>query len=150
MMELHQLISVTATAEPDVYIASVDLTDNHGERYVADYASREGDTFGLAPEVRSAVLQWIADGKPVEPYVAPPLVAILPSLTPRQVRLGLLSVGITEGAVEAALEDDPEALIEWRYATSIERQHPLVTSLGEHFELPAAQIDTLWLWAADL
>lgn len=80
----------------------------------------------------------------------PPPPSPLPDLSPRQVRLGLLSIGITEGAVEAALEADPEALIEWRYATSIERQHPLVSSLGEHFELPAAQIDTLWLWAADL
>lgn len=100
-------------------------------------------------------LSWIGPGnKPsfqdVVSVTVPPAATVFPDLTPRQVRRGLLSIGITEGAVEAALEDDPEALIEWRYATSIERQHPLVYSLGNYFELPDEQIDTLWLWAADL
>lgn len=152
-MELHELISVSATAETNVYVALVDITDVNGERYVTEYGSRPGDTFGLAPLVRAAVEQWITDGRLVAPYVPPSpdeLRAGFPTLSPRQVRLGLLSIGITEGAVESALVNDPEALIEWRYATSIERQHPLVASLGEHFELPAAQIDTLWLWAAAL
>lgn len=70
-MQLHAIISVTATSEPDVYLASVDITDTAGERYTADYVSRDGDTFGLAPTIRGAIVQWITDGKPVQPYVEP-------------------------------------------------------------------------------
>lgn len=73
MMQFHEIISVSATNEPDVYLALVDITDNDDERSEVGYVSRPGDTFGLAPQVRTAVLQWIADGKTVEPYVLPPL-----------------------------------------------------------------------------
>lgn len=70
-MQLHAILSVAATSEPDVYVASVDITDTARERYIADYVSRDGDSFGLAPTVRAAIEQWISDGKPVEPYVEP-------------------------------------------------------------------------------
>ena len=73
-----------------------------------------------------------------------------PTLSPRQVRLGLLSIGVTNALVEVALGEDEAALIEWHYATSIERSHPLVDSLADHFELPPEQVDSLWLWAAEL
>ena len=75
-----------------------------------------------------------------------------PALNPAQIRLGLLSVGITGAMVESALEDDAEALTEWRYRPSYLRTHPLVIALSSpaHFDLPAEQVDALWLWAAEL
>lgn len=72
-MELHEIISVAATDEDGVYIATVDITDMGGERYETDYVSRAGDIFGLAPAIRTAVEAWIADGKPVAPYEPPPV-----------------------------------------------------------------------------
>lgn len=68
---LHEVRSVGATAEPAVYVLSVDITDMHGERYDCDYCSRPSDTFGLAPAVRAALDQWLADGGPVAPYAPP-------------------------------------------------------------------------------
>lgn len=71
-------------------------------------------------------------------------------LSPRQIRLALDSIGITEAMVEAELDGDNHGLIEWRHATQYEREHPLVVALGVAFELPSEQIDDLWIWAQEL
>lgn len=81
--------------------------------------------------------------------------ALLP-LTRRQMKLGLLSIGITGQMVEAELAeiedtfDREYALIEWQEAGQIERSHPLVDELADAFSLPAEQVDTLWVWASSL
>ena len=72
-MQLHEIQAVTATADPGIYVATVDITDMDGDRYITDYPSIPGDTFGLAPVIRAAIDQWIADEKPVQPYEPPPL-----------------------------------------------------------------------------
>lgn len=152
MAQLHSIFSVRADIG-GAYLVTADITDMRGDRNVVDYALTPGDTFGLAPVIRGAVNSWINSGSPVAPYVAPTAEerrAFFPTLSPRQIRLVLNTLGITEGMVEAALEGDPEGLIEWRYATQVSRLHPLVVYLGEHFELPPEQIDSLWIWASEL
>ena len=72
-MQLHEVFSVTATLEPDVYILDVDITDMNGERYRCEYASSPNDPFGLAPVVRTAVDQWIATNNPILPHVIQPI-----------------------------------------------------------------------------
>jgi hypothetical protein len=67
---LHEIHSVSETAEAGVYVAIVDLSDINGERYVDQYVSRPDDGFGLAPTVRDAIAAWIADGKPVSAHVS--------------------------------------------------------------------------------
>ncbi|TPJ33683.1 hypothetical protein [Mesorhizobium sp. B2-8-3] len=76
----------------------------------------------------------------------------MPTLNPAQIRLGLLSVGITEAMVEAAIGNDPASLIDWRMRPSYRRLHPLVLALSapNKFNLPADQVDALWAWAKDL
>lgn len=77
-------------------------------------------------------------------------------LTCRQVKLGLLSIGITGAMVDAridAIEDEAEreyARIEWQEAGTINRGHPLVDDLAVAFALPDEQVDALWIWAAGL
>lgn len=155
MMELHQIISVTATNETDVFIASVEITDVNSERYVADYTSRPDDTFGLARAVRAAVDQWITDGKPIEPYVEPPAPP-LPPLTARQLRLGLVSASILPSQVDAAITAIPDvtaravAEIEWEYATQFERDHQLIEHVGVALGLTVEQIDAMWQAALEL
>lgn len=104
-------------------------------------------------------IEWI-DGawaqvkipEPPEPGPEP-----TPQLSQRQLFLGLLSIGITEAMVDAMIETiiaDPQeraaAMIEWRKAGSYNRDHWLVGALATAFELPANQVDDLWLWAAGL
>lgn len=81
-------------------------------------------------------------------------IAFLP-LTRRQLRRGLLSLGVRTADVEekiAALPDDQReiALIDWQDASTHDRSHPLVSMLGAAFGLTEAQIDAAWLEAQEL
>ena len=73
-----------------------------------------------------------------------------PPLTARQLRLGLLNTGTTEAQVEAhiaSIEDDFDrqaADIEWRSATTFDRLHPLVVSLGAALGYSPEWIDSLF------
>lgn len=84
--------------------------------------------------------------------LTPPV--LLPNLTMRQFRLGLLSAGLLAG-VDAAIDglDEPErsaARIEFEYAGEVVRTDPWVTTLAAVMGLSAAEIDALWAWAAGL
>ena len=53
----------------------------------------------------------------------------------------------------AAISDATQrelAQIDWEYSVNIRRQSPLVLSLGPALNLPAAQIDALFVTAATL
>lgn len=93
---------------------------------------------------------------PVAPYTPPPpptpeeIRATMPVLERAQVLLALDSIEITEEMVDAALAGDRQGMIEWKNRLRFRRDHYLIDSLGTVFGLPPEQIDTLWLWAADL
>jgi hypothetical protein len=106
----------------------------------------------IGPEDFPSGQRWTGSGWEDLPAAPPPLSPI----TPRQMLIGLLSIGITEAMVLAELEAiaDPQeraiALIEWQRAGAIDRNHPLVDELAATFELPPEQVDDLWRWAAGL
>lgn len=83
----------------------------------------------------------------IDPSLVP--VVIPASVTARQARLALLQIGKLD-AVSAALTAIPDpaqrtaAQIEWEYATVIERNSPLVTSLAAGLGLTATDIDALF------
>ncbi len=95
----------------------------------------------------------VVDALPAEPA---PLLPVLPPLTRRQLRLALLSIGVTAEDVEAHISDitDPvdraAAMIEWEDATHYKRDHPLVADVAASMALPPAQVDALWVWAGGL
>ena len=62
---------------------------------------------------------------------------VISEITSRQFRLSLLAAGVDPGLVEQSIIDnvtDPvqqkAALIEWEYANSVQRDNPLVATLG--------------------
>ncbi len=105
---------------------------------------------GDAPEIGST---WTGSEWTAPP---PPEPAPLPPLTRRQLRLGLLSIGITAEDVEVqinAIADPTErayGMIEWQDATQFRRDHPLLAQVAAAMELPAEQVDDLWGWAGGL
>lgn len=95
----------------------------------------------------------------VAAYVPPSseeLRAALPRLTRRQFKLGLLEHGITSDQILATINAMPDGMekevakIEWEDATTFERGHPLVSSIGSSLGLTEQQIDTMWAAAAAL
>ena len=106
------------------------------------FAVFDGETFVNPPEPEPPV------------YVPPP--PVFPKLTRRQLRLGLLNIGITADIVEAQLNaiadpmDRAAAMIEWQDASSYERDHPVLVQVAAALNLPTEQVDALWMWAAGL
>ena len=88
------------------------------------------------------------------PYVAPS--PTFPPLSPRQLRLMILQIGLTDADVEAQIAAIPDpteraaASIEWQWATRYDRTHPLVATLATALEFTDAELDALWAYAADL
>lgn len=92
----------------------------------------------------------------VSPYTAPPdptpeeQRAAMPTLTARQLRLGLIANGITLASVQSAIDGitDPTerevAQVEWEYATTFERTHSLISQIGSALNLTPEEIDTMW------
>jgi len=101
---------------------------------------------------RQMIAEWEAQGNTIAPYEPPP--EPLRPLTARQLRLGLVTNGISLSSVEAAIdaiEDETErevARIEWEYATTFERSHPLIEQVGSALGLTPEQIDDMWAEAA--
>lgn len=156
---LHEILSVRETAEPDVYIARVDLTDSGGDRYEADYVSRPGDPFGLADDVRDAIAGWINEEKPVEKFTPPKAEdhrKSMPRLTPRQLRLQLVKGGFLLETIDQVLNNIPNkaqrdvAKIEWDFASEYRRDHPLIQQLATTLSLSPETVDQMWIEAAKL
>ncbi|WP_156936488.1 hypothetical protein [Mesorhizobium sp. LNJC384A00] len=88
------------------------------------------------------------DGSQWGPVVLTP--ADFPSLSPRQIRLALNDIGITSADVATKLAGNEAGTIEWNYATYFKRTHPLIAALTPAFALTEAQVDSLWLYAAEI
>jgi hypothetical protein len=71
-------------------------------------------------------------------------------VTQRQLRLGLLQSGIDPDTITAMLSSNKESLIEWNYATTIDREHPLVSQLGLALGKTSKEIDDLFGMAKEL
>ena len=74
---------------------------------------------------------------------------LVPSeVTPRQFRLALLAVEIDPANITAML--DGESLIEWEYASSIRRDHPLIDSLADTLGKTSEEVDAIFINANGL
>lgn len=72
------------------------------------------------------------------------------AISPRQLRLALLSSGISPDSIlnQINLIPDPalkaSALIEWEYSTEFKRNHPLVQSIATALALTEEQVDNIF------
>ncbi|TKT46179.1 hypothetical protein [Rhizobium sp. LC145] len=97
---------------------------------------------------RQKIAAWEAAGNVIPPYVSPP--QVLGPLTARQLRLGLVMNGYAIEQVEAAIDaiENPQdravAKIEWEYASTFNRTHPLIAQVGTVLGLTSETIDAMW------
>lgn len=104
-------------------------------------------------EAGSAQIGWAYDGEaftppPPEPEAVPAAVSM------RQARLALSRAGLLADA-ETAISGmtgtaGDEARIEWEYATSLRRDHPLIAALGQTLGLDDAAKDDLFRQAGKI
>ncbi len=95
------------------------------------------------------------DGSFVEPVRPQSQQIDFPDITPRQIRLALLSIGVYPADIDAALEnlsepEKSEAIINWKYAIDFKRDNPLVEQVGAMIGKTAQEIDDLWIYASTL
>jgi len=86
-----------------------------------------------------------------------PITIVSPeTISARQIRLWLIDNNISLSSVENAINgivDEKlreKTLVEWEYAPYVERNHPLLNTLGEVLGLSSEQIDAAFLAASQL
>jgi hypothetical protein len=72
------------------------------------------------------------------------------SVTPRQARLALLAAGLLDKVESAVAAAGGATKITWDYATAVNRDDPMIASIGSALSLTSAQIDALFTQAAIL
>ncbi|MER9628903.1 hypothetical protein [Mesorhizobium sp. M0296] len=129
---------------------SIDMEINHPVHGWIPFTASPRDPEVLGRQLYASASASATPYVPATPPTVEELREAMPTLSPRQVRRALLSIGIAEADVEMKLVNDPAGMIEWRWATYFRRTHPLIDSLGSLFSITPAQIDSLWAWAAAL
>lgn len=78
------------------------------------------------------------------------------SVSARQIRLWLVSHGVSLAAVESAIDGIPDqqqrdmVRVEWEYAPYVERSHPMLVPLAAALGLSEAQVDQAFREAASI
>ncbi|WP_337267523.1 hypothetical protein [Oryzifoliimicrobium ureilyticus] len=133
--------------------SSIDMEINHPELGWIPFTASSTDAENAGKELFDAAKASAAA------YVPPTDAqrrAQLPLLTARQLRLGLINAGYLLSQVQAAIEalpigpDRERALVEWDYASSFERMHPLIAGVAGSLKLSDAEIDAIWMAATNL
>ena len=89
----------------------------------------------------------MASGEPIAPAPAP--VPVVPSsVTPRQVRLLLLSQGLLANVESIIAASDEATKITWAYASEFNRNDPLLEALATQLGLTSQQVDDFFIAAA--
>lgn len=70
-------------------------------------------------------------------------------ISPRQIRMALLSLGLAENAIDGAISNlsspsKEQAQIAWKYSTSFKRDAEAVSIIGSLLSLSSEQLDQIW------
>ena len=155
--EIENVIAIQRTLEDGVLIITADIVDASGNILRGAHGYRPSDPHGLGPVFK----EWL-EANPTFPkadYIAPTATeqrGMLADLTARQFRLGLIKAGKSLATVDeaiAAMAAGPAketAQVEWEYATTFSRMHPLIETIGLSLGLTPTEIDTMWSEAEKL
>jgi len=98
----------------------------------------------LVPMTEEDVAQWEADANRPEPVPG--------RISKRQMKLGLLQVGLLDQVEALIAQADRATQIEWADSGDIYRSSPVLNGLASHLQPPlsSAQVDDLFRLAATL
>jgi hypothetical protein len=76
-------------------------------------------------------------------------------ISPRQIRMALLSLGLTESMIDTVILNlqsplKEQAQIAWKYSLSYKRDETAVQAIGSLAGLSSEQLDSVWIMAKDL
>lgn len=120
---------------------------------------RPGENNAWNLEVIEAAQVWRSAGGVIDAWVPPTaeeIREVMQPLSARQFRLGLISSGKELSQVDAGIAAIPDATerglaeVEWGFATTFKRAHPLVVSLSLALGFTPEEVDTLWEQALQL
>ena len=157
VFEVVQVHKITDTDRQGHYELDISISNNGKVERFESYLSAPDDPYGANPVIRV----WMNQNPdfPVHPYVPPEAADPrdgMPLLTARQFRLGLVNAGLTPSQVTAAIEAMPEGMakekakIEWEYATTFKRTHPLIGTIAAAMGLAEDHVDSMWMSSVNL
>lgn len=127
---------VDGTAQEQIaYLGTLDV--------YAGYTCVSEDYSGSVPETDASLWRW--DGSQITAIVPVPA-----SVTPRQVRLLLLSQNLLSQVEAIIAGSDQATQITWQYASEFRRDDPLLAALATQLGLSSEQIDQFFISAAAL
>lgn len=138
-----------------------DASSRLSGRYDSDYnSSIPEDAMPVSDETFAATLAtttgyWVLIGDEVVHVVPPPAPPAPPTvLTMRQARLALHQSGLLAAAdaliAGMAGPEGEAARIEWEFAQTVERTHPLVAAIAAQIELSPGALDDLFTLGGSL
>ena len=129
----------------------------HGDKIPADVVEITADEWQALLDGQAQGKQIVAGkgGKPELQDQPPPAPVVPANVTMRQARLALLSSGYLDRVQEAFANIPDEsvkkaAMIEWEYASTVERQSPFTTQMAALLGLSSTDLDALFTAAAAL
>jgi hypothetical protein len=128
-----------------LYASEGEAADGHIERGQGYLNVVFNEYSELKMAVVAATIPLFDDGQP-SPAKVPT------SVTPRQIRLALLTKNIPLASIDAAIDTLPEpdksmTRVSWDYAVTIDRKDPMIAGMGALLGLTDAQIDELFVLA---
>jgi hypothetical protein len=149
--ELYREERVSIAIEDGAVFKQIDENDGLiTHEFFSDYES-ESEMLEFAKKLYALSLKYDRDFERMYFYkmVDGTETAFVPkNVTMRQARLALLKNGLLD-VVNSGITD-PSAKIEWEYATEVERNNVLVTSLKSLLNLSEQDVDNLFILAAIL
>lgn len=100
----------------------------------------------------SAQNGWLWDGvDATDPVIENPPAKVVPQqVSMRQARLALLDAGLLDDVEAVIGAAGRAAQIEWEYAATVDRNHPVITIVQQQQSMTDSQIDALFTSAVEL
>lgn len=150
---INTVYEIKETPTPNVLEVYLNITEDENNTYDTGYVFNPEDPYGA--ELHAAIAAWIDANPefPITPYVPPTPDEIrqnMPKLTRRQLRLGLIDLGVTPSEAQTIIDGKPagvekeKANVEWNDGERFGRLHALVLEVATAFNITPEELDTMW------